>query len=331
MLHWFLSISSIHYSKAEDVSDMVRADVEAIDIDPKTGTTLGFYTYGGDRPTIFVLSAMDGFSATCVYANYLLMRELEAMDRIDGSITFLPVANPLAFRLGTPISPLDSKDLDSVFPGDEQGSVTERIAWEIWRRASQSDCVIHLKTASQRCVSHVKGMHRDFIHVRNLASQIDLPLVVQSSGHSGSLITELAHEGIPTVRIEMRGEAGGVDSQAAVEVRESIMNLLRLKDMIPGERIETSSTHSSRQQWVNVDDEGFFTPIARLGEFVRSGDVIGRIQDTIEVVTPYDGALLSLSRMRYVFEGDRIASIAPPIGGGTPHDDDVDSQTRRKW
>ncbi len=310
---------------------MVKADVEAIDIDPKTGTTLGFYTYGEDRPTILIMSAMDGFSATCVYANYLLMKELEALDRIDGSISFLPVANPLAFRLGTPISPLDSKDLDAVFPGDEQGSVTERVAWEIWRRASQSDYVIHLKTASQRCVSHVKGMHRDFIHVRNLASQIALSLVVQSSGQPGALITEMAHEGIPAVRIEMRGEAGGVDAQAAVEVREAIMNLLRLKDMIPGERIDSSSTHTGRHQCVNVDEEGFFTPIARLGEFVKSGDVIGRIQEKIDVITPYDGALLSLSRMRYVFEGDKIAGIAPPIGGGTPHEEEVDSQTRRKW
>ncbi len=309
---------------------MVKASVEAIDIDPKTGTTLGFYTFGEDRPNILILSAMDGTSATCVYASYLIMKLFDDIDRIDGSITVLPVANPLAFRLGTPISPLDSKDLDAIFPGDEHGTVTERVAWEIWRRVSQSDSVIQLKTSKQQCVSHITGMHRDFIHVRNLASQISLPLVVQSSGHRGALITEAAHEGIPAVRIEMRGEPQGVDSQAAVEVREAILNLFRLKDMIPGERIDTSSTHTGRFQCVNVDEEGFFTPIARLGEFVKTGDLIGRIQDKTDVITPYDGALISLSQMRYVFDGDMIARIAPPIGGVTKNEEDV-AQPRRKW
>jgi len=57
---------------------------------------------------------MDGGSATDVYASYLIMKYLENLERIIGSVTILPVANPLAFRLGAKVSPLDSKDLDSV-------------------------------------------------------------------------------------------------------------------------------------------------------------------------------------------------------------------------
>ena len=121
---------------------MVKAVVDAVDIDPKTGTTLGFYTFGDERPNLLIIAAMDGGSATDVYASYLIMKHLETLNRIDGSVTVLPVANPLAFRLGTKVSPLDSKDLDSVFPGDEHGTVTQRTAWEIWRRAGQADYII---------------------------------------------------------------------------------------------------------------------------------------------------------------------------------------------
>jgi predicted deacylase len=309
---------------------MVKAEIDAIDIDPKTGSTLGFYSFGNDRPNILILSAMDGISATCAYASYLIMKQIEGLSRIDGTITLLPVANPLAFRLGTLISPLDSKDLDSAFPGDEQGTVTERIAWEIWRRASNSDFIIQLRTISQRCVSHIIGMHRDYIHVRNLASQIALPFVVQSSGRRGALITEAAHEGIPAVRIDMRGEVNGVDSQAAVEVREAVMNLLKIKDMISGERIDISSTHTGRLQSINVENEGFFTPLARLGEFIESGDIIGRIQDTIDVASTHSGALISLSQMKYVFEGDMIARVAPALST-QPKQTEEESVPRRKW
>ncbi len=217
---------------------MVKPEVDAVDIDAKTGNTLGFYRFGADRPNVFILSAMDGSSATGVYATYLIMKHLEGLARIDGSLTLLPVANPLSFRLGAKLSPLDSLDLDTVFPGDERGTVTQHTAWEIWRRVSQADYVISLRTGWQSCMSHMVAMHREYIHVRNMATQIGLPLVVQASGSRGSLTTEAAHEGIAVVTIETRGNRYQVEPQAAVEVREAILNFLRIKDMIPGEKIE---------------------------------------------------------------------------------------------
>ncbi|MBD3404957.1 MAG: hypothetical protein GF411_02340 [Candidatus Lokiarchaeota archaeon] len=310
---------------------MVKASVDAIDIDPKTGTTLGFYTFGTERPNILIIAGMDGLSASGMYASYLIMKHLEQIDRIDGSITVLPVSNPLAFRLGTKVSPLDSKDMDSVFPGNEHGTVTERIAWEIWRRAVQADYVIELRTGLQACVSHVIAMHREYIHVRNLASQISLPLVIESSGIRGSLTTEGAHEGIPTVSIEMRGSKNEIDSQAAVEVREAIVNLMRIKDMIPGDKIETSSIFTGMLQHINTKNEGFFVPKVNLGEVIREDDVIGEIQGKGPMKSPYDGAVVSLARMNYVFEGDIIGRIAAPLVGQWIPKEEEDTPFRRKW
>ena len=313
---------------------MVKAVVDAVDIDPKTGTTLGYYTFGEERPNMFILAAMNGRSATDIYASYLIMKHLESLERIDGSVTFLPVASPLAFRLGARISPLDSKDLDTVFPGNEHGTVTERIAWEIWRRASQADYIIDLRTGWQNCTSHLVAMHRDYIHVRNLASQIGLPYVVQSTGMRGALTTEAAHEGISAVSVEMRGDTDQVDSQAAAEVREAILNFLRTKDMIAGEKIEASNTLMGRLQQVNVNTEGFFVPTVNLGETVKDGDVLGNVQDKNEIMTPFDGAVISLSRINYVFEGDMIARIAAPLGdqwASMSAEKEEPALKRRKW
>ncbi|MHA1965371.1 MAG: succinylglutamate desuccinylase/aspartoacylase family protein [Candidatus Thorarchaeota archaeon] len=313
---------------------MVKAVVDAVDIDPKTGTTLGYYTFGEERPNVFILAAMNGRSATDIYASYLIMKHFESLERIEGSVTFLPVASPLAFRLGAKISPLDSKDLDTVFPGNEYGTVTERTAWEIWRRASQADYIINLRTGWQNCTSHIDAMHRDYIHVRNLASQIGLPYVVQSTGMRGALTTEAAHEGIPVVSVEMRGDTDQVDSQAAVEVREAILNLLRTKDMIAGEKIEASNTLMGRLQQVNVDTEGFFVPTINLGETVKNGDMLGHVQDKNEIMTPFDGAVISLSRINYVFEGDMIARIAAPLSDqwtSMAVEQEEPAAKRRKW
>ena len=313
---------------------MVKAVVDAVDIDPKTGTTLGYYTFGEERPNVFIVGAMNGRSATDIYAIYLIMRHLEGLDRIDGSVTFLPVASPLAFRLHTRVSPLDSKDLDTVFPGSEHGSITERTAWEIWRKAAQADYIIQLKTGWQNCTSHIVAMHRDYIHVRNLASQIGLPYVVQSTGSRGARTTEAAHEGIAAASIEMRGDTDQVDSQAAVEVREALLNFLRTKDMIAGEKIEASNTLMGRLQHINVNTEGFFVPAVNLGESVKDGDVLGHVQDKNEIFTPFNGAVISLSRINYVFEGDMIARIAAPLGDqwtSIAAEQEESMPKRRKW
>jgi len=177
-------------------------------------------------------------------------------------------------------------------------------------------------------------MHREYIHVRNVASQIALPFAVQCSGQRGTLTTEAAHEGIPIVSIEMRGDIDQVDSQAAVEVREAILNFMRLKDIISGEKIETSVTLTGRMQHINVESEGFFVPRIHLGEPVQMDNVIGTVQDKIEVVSPFDGVIISLSRMNYVFEGDIVARVAPLLGdyrASEPMDSEESVQPRRKW
>ncbi len=313
---------------------MVKPAVDAVDIDLKTGSTLGFYTFGEDRPNLLIVSAMNGLSATDVYTSFLVMKHLKSLGRIDGSVTILPVANPLTFRLGMEVSPLDSRALDSAFPGHERGTVTQRTAWEIWRKASQADYVIHLRSSWQSCVSHIVALHRDYIHVRNMASQISLPLVVQSTGERGALSTEAAHDGIPVVSIEMRGNRGQVETQAAVEVREAIVNFLRIKGMIPGDTLEASNTLTGRMHHVNVDTEGFFIPTVSLGEVVGAEDVIGRVEDKKDICSPYDGAIVSMNPMSYVFEGDSIARIAAPLVDqwtGRQQEEERDKPVRRKW
>ncbi len=310
---------------------MVHARIDTVDIDPKTGTALGFYTYGEDRPSLFILSATEGVSATCVYTGYLLMKYFENADSFYGSVTVLPVANPLPFRLGVRMSPVDSVDLDTVFPGDEKGSVTQRIAWEIWRRAAQADYVVLLRSRPAPCINHVTALHRDYIHVRNLATQIGLPFVIQGDGRRGALTTELAQEGIPVVSIEVRGQRN-VDAQAAVEVRETLLNFLRIKEVIPGDAIETSTVLTGRLSHINADHEGFFVPEVNPGEEIRENTRIGQIIDKDEVLAHYGGVLVATSAMRYVFEGDVIASIAPKLSAVRSIEETEKIPTKpRKW
>ena len=75
-------------------------------------------------------------------------------------------------------------------------------------------------------------------------------------------------------------------------------------------------------------------PRINLGEPVQRGNVIGTVQDKIEVTSPFNGVVVSLSRMNYVFEGDIVARIAPPLGDfHAPEQSEVEETVtiRRKW
>ncbi|MFW9807370.1 MAG: hypothetical protein ACFFFK_11635, partial [Candidatus Thorarchaeota archaeon] len=101
-----------------------------------------------------------------------------------------------------------------------------------------------------------------------------------------------------------------------------------------GDKIEASNTLMGRLQHVNVGTEGFFVPTLNLGESVENGDTLGQVQDKNEITTPYDGVVISLSRINYVFEGDMIASIAAPLSDqwtSTMTEKEESTPKRRKW
>jgi len=58
------------------------------------------------------------------------------------------------------------------------------------------------------------------------------------------------------------------------------------------------------------------------------------VQDKTDVISPYDGVVISLNRMNYVFEGDIVARIAPPlvdIRTSAKPDAEEPPPVRRKW
>ena len=64
-----------------------------------------------------------------------LFRQLKVED-LNGTFVGLVVANVPAFEAGTRCSPLDGLNLARIFPGNEYGSITEKIAF--W----MGDCLI---------------------------------------------------------------------------------------------------------------------------------------------------------------------------------------------
>lgn len=65
------------------------------------------------------------------YAAWELSRELDP-EKMSGTFIVTPICNPIAFEARNKISAIDSMDMDTAFPGDPKGMLTQRIAYVIY-------------------------------------------------------------------------------------------------------------------------------------------------------------------------------------------------------
>src|SRR5258707_2521693 len=81
----------------------------------------------GDGPTVLLSGANHGDEYEGPVALFDLARTLRA-EEVTGRVIILPAMNYPAFRAGTRTSPIDKGNMNRVFPGRPDGTVTEKIA-----------------------------------------------------------------------------------------------------------------------------------------------------------------------------------------------------------
>jgi len=277
----------------------------------ENGLSLHFYKLGEGKPRIFITSGIHGDEQTGVYVAEDLLQRLGKME-LFGSITILPVANPPAFRCKTRISPLDGLDLNRVFPGNSEGTVTERLAAEIWEQARQADYIIDLHCCEYDCVPYVLALHREFSYVRTFSYKLGIPHIIESTGLRGQLFVEASHEGIPAVIIEMRGSRY-IDLQSAVQVREVLLNFLTTLGLVQGRALESKSEFYGRITEIKSPANGVFIPKLLCGAEVNEETLLGEIRGGSKIHSPISGLLVYIEKPAYVFKGDKVAGVAAKL------------------
>ena len=98
----------------------------------------------GEGPTALFVSGNHGDEYEGQVALTNLVKYLEP-EKIKGRVIILPMANFPAAMAGRRVSPIDDQNLNRIFPGDANGSVTHQIAYFIDSVLSvKADLVIDL-------------------------------------------------------------------------------------------------------------------------------------------------------------------------------------------
>ncbi len=207
----------------------------------------------GEGPTALFVSGTHGDEYEGQVALCNLARELEPAT-ISGRVILLPAANLPAALAGTRTSPIDDGNLNRLFPGDAEGSVTEQIAYFIEHElVPRADIVVDLHSggSSLHYVPSALMMQDD----ENPARQAGLLAALRAFGSPISYIGHAApgqgalrttagaalRHGKLALGTELGG-SGTVTSAALRIAEQGLRNVLAHMNILPGHSITTGGT-----------------------------------------------------------------------------------------
>jgi predicted deacylase len=246
----------------------------------------------GTGPTALFVSGNHGDEYEGQVALSELARELQPAD-IKGRIIILPMANYPAALAGRRVSPIDDANLNRIFPGDPDGSVSQQIAWfitsELIPRANLV-CDLHsggssLMYSPCALMTRFEDAERT-AKLREALIAFGTPLAyiaepAQGQGADQTLGGVAAQQGVMALGTELGG-GGTVTPVAADMARRGVRNLLAYLGILP-ERARVAPPAPTRVLGVSPDaflyapENGVFEPLAAPGDMVTAGQPACRI------------------------------------------------------
>ncbi|WP_037884880.1 succinylglutamate desuccinylase/aspartoacylase family protein [Streptomyces sp. NRRL S-646] len=316
-----LSIGALCAEPGTKVRGSVPVDLGGLTVD----IPLTLVNGARPGPRVVITAGVHGGEFVGIDAATRLAALLEPGE-LHGQLIVCPVANPPAVyqgRLGS--SPLDGININRVFPGDPDGSPTERLAaWLFAHLLDGADAYVDL---------HSGGIDEgltDFVGYRltqdpeldattaDMARSVGIEdVIVGLNADGGNSHAAASRQGVPAILVET-GQLGERDPETARRLVDGLYGVLSRLGATDTEPKETPSVRA----WVwaagvTAEATGLWYPEFTVGDDVTEGQVIGHVIDPVDgqehkVHTPASGRIFYGMRGLTVAPGAELAAIAAP-------------------
>lgn len=247
---------------------------------------------------------------------------------LKGKIFAFPLINPTGFEHSSRFITLSEEDLNRSFPGKKEGSLSERIADQVFTAIIEKkpNLVLDLHNDWIKSMPYTLIDHNEAIvntetyeKVRALGKQTGLVSVIDSEELEGTLSYNLIKKGIAALTLEL-GEPYIINEKSIEISVSSILNILRHLGMIEGGEF---FVHPAAQQlsdrllkyvYQNSSTSGVVRFYAKPGDMAKRGQPVariynafGKLQETI--VAQSDGVVLGHSDYSAAFPGSPVISF----------------------
>ena len=281
-----------------------------------------------DGPTLALIAGVHGYEYPGITALQRIRKSLKPGE-LSGTIIIVHIANLPSF-LGRTIyfSPADGKNLNRMYPGDPEGSLSQRIAHTITQEViEKADYLIDLHAGDGNeslrpyVYMPVTGDAKLDAAAKGLAMAFGLDHIVIDEAPlrpiDDSLYTDQTAmvRGIPAITTET-GQMGSNKDHWVEMAEAGIWNVLRHLEMIPGaEKINEGITWLTDFQVIRSPEDGIFRAAVRDGYAISKGGKLGVLLDFFgdeiqEIRAPFSGVVNYVIGTPPVSEGEPVAMIS---------------------
>jgi len=279
----------------------------------------------GSQPgkVLALVAGVHGYEYPPILALYRLKRMIDPRS-LSGTVVMVHVANIPAFQKRIIYyNPHDWKNLNRVFPGTPEGTLSQRIAYVLTEEVvKKCDSLIdlHCGDGNEALIPYCYWMMSGDKKTNEISKKMVLAFGIKhiiiddtrtqditASKYLGN--TAILHKK-PAITTES-GFLGRTDEEDVVRNIHGILSVMKLFKMIKGEpEFVTDPVWIDRYEVVYSKKDGLFYPLTKMGYYVIQGEKVGYITDYFgnvveELHAPFSGILL------YIIN-------TPPISNGEP-------------
>jgi predicted deacylase len=237
-----------------------------------------------------------------------------------GAGVAVPVANPGAFAAGQSCDPRDGRKLNRCFPGQSDGTVTERLAYALFHElvlACDLAVDLHQNGAVPMIPEvRVRTGRRGPEHAGclELAMVFGLGHILDQQGPAGQLARAAPARGIPAIDPELGGNPGIAPASVELGLR-GVRNILRHAGILPGLPETDGPPFVARGLMPILSPAGGVLDWqATLGQRVQAGEPLAQVLDAfgespVDVPAPCDGVLWSRHPETAVGRGEPVGTV----------------------
>lgn len=324
-------LGPLHASAGQAVSGYLEVPAQG---DKGAQIPVSLVRGASDGPVLALIAGTHGYEYPGITALQRLRQSIDPQS-LRGTLILVHIANPPSFYGRTIYtSPADGKNLNRVFPGKPDGTLSERIAHAITTEViAKADFLVDLHAGDGNealrpyVYMPVTGDARLDTASRGMALAFGLDHIVIDAGRIGppeatKYIDQTAlARGIPAITTET-GQLGQNDERTIALAEHGIRNLMRHLKMLEGPVEPNPAVVWLKDYQVIVSPvTGVFRATVRDGYAIAEGGLLGEVYDafgakTGEVRAPFAGIVNYVIGTPPAVEGQPLAMVsriaAPP-------------------
>ncbi len=271
--------------------------------------------------TLYMQAVSDGDELNGVGVVQRVVPRLDPAE-LSGTILVVGIVNYHAFQVAEHRNPIDDTKMNRTYPGNENGTSSERIAHATFEAATRADLIVDLHQGStSRMIDEVRvrcgKRHRLHEECLELAKVFGCGYILDQRGPDGQLARAGPDDGIPTIDPELGG-AVGWDETSIEKGVAGVFNVLSHYGFLEGDSDYERQTRASGFDQYGSPVGGLVTFKRELGQRVSAGEVLFEVttpfgETKAEITADSDGILWRTRRLPQVATGEYVCSVGTDI------------------